>query len=73
MTVDTVNIKIINAEVKAMFEEDMKEVDTTSFNDQQEMRRDSVQNFSYKYFIVKIIFLLRYEKITFMVGEYPLL
>ena len=26
MTVDTVNIKILNAEVKAMFEEDMKEV-----------------------------------------------
>ena len=73
MTVDTVNIKILNAEVKAMFEEDMKEVDTTSFNDQQEMRRDSVQNFSYKYFIVKITFLLCYEKITFMVGEYSLL
>lgn len=33
MTVDTVNIKILNAEVKAMFEEDMKEVDTTSFNE----------------------------------------
>lgn len=32
MTVDTVNIKILNAEVKAMFEEDMKEVDTTSVN-----------------------------------------
>ena len=33
MTVDTVNIKILNAEVKAMFEEDMKEIDTTSFNE----------------------------------------
>lgn len=30
MTVDTVNIKILNAEVKAMFEEDMKDVDITS-------------------------------------------
>ena len=33
MTVDTVNIKILNAEVKAMFEEDMKDVDITSFNE----------------------------------------
>ena len=37
------------------------------------MRRGSVQNFYYKYFIVKITFLLRYEKITSMVGEYSLL
>lgn len=37
------------------------------------MMRGSVQNFYYKYFIVKITFFLRYEKITYLVGEYSLL